>query len=138
MHKLHGTYRADRHKGRGDEGNSFGGQPKKPTGLTKEEAKAWKRIVDALPKRVLASCDAMELEVACRWWVKHDELLQLSRENSHDLEVADMLDKRAAKAWGIVDRIFARFGMTPADRVKLRLPKDESSENPLAEFGVVG
>lgn len=138
MHKLHGTYRDDRHKGRGDDDDTFTGLPKKPASLDVDEAKVWNRITGILPNRVLAQADEMELEAACRWYVKHQVLLSQSWEYAHDPDLSEKFERRAIKAWGIVDRILSRFGMTPADRVKLRIPKDESGANPLAEFGVVG
>lgn len=137
MHKLHGTYRKDRHKGRADEGTQFEGAPVKPRGMTQEEQKVWKRIIDCLPRSVLASADAMELEAACKWWVRHEQLLKLSKRYASDFDTAEKLERRAAKAWGITDRILSRFGMTPADRTKIRTPK-KGTDNPLSEFGIVG
>lgn len=140
LHKLHGTYRDDRHGERADsEGELFTGVPDKPHDLGPDADLLWDSVVGQLKTaKVVAEIDGASLEAMCRWWGRYRELMRRVSETDFDDEVCETLELRARRAWLAFDRISSRFGMTPADRAKLKSAKPEEKENPLSEFGIVG
>lgn len=139
QHRLEGTFRGDRHEGRGDEAIELPRDIKRPAGLKGEAKKLWDQLNRDLGRAgVLASVDAAQLEAMCRWWGRYKELEQKATETMYDIDESDIYERRARRAWDAFDKIAGRFGMTPADRAKLKQSPKESGSDPMAEFGIVG
>lgn len=140
MHKVDGTFRADRHGERADAGHDFFQVPTKPKDLKGEGAKLWKLVVDNLAaSRSTSKLDTASLHAMCKFWNRYLELDQRATENAFDDEFAEVLEERALKAWRAFDRIASRFGMTPADRAKLKVsPSEKKQVSPLESLGIVG
>jgi P27 family predicted phage terminase small subunit len=139
-HKLDGTFRKDRHGDRADVGMDLPGQPIMPAGLSDDARELWVRVVGQLTRsKVAVEIDTSQLEAMCRWWARYLENERHACEFSHDIEAGDMYEKRAKRAWDAFDKVASRFGLTPADRAKLKLPEDKNQKtDPLKEFGIVG
>ncbi len=125
LHILEGTYRKYRHAGT----PLADGVPEMPKSFNDRsvfarEAKAfWERTVPRLmEKGIVGFLDTTYLTVLCEWWARY-------RKFSAALDRVGATNKKAAKlilladlACREVDRIGARFGLTPVDRARLRLP----------------
>ena len=120
-HLANGTYRPSRHgplpapvEGSAPE------PPDMPAGLTADEAAAWGEIVPCVAGRVRRS-DVPALVDLCRWWVR---LGRMAR-RLDELEPAAGNYVQTLTGAGICstnfDRLASKFGMTPADRAKLRV-----------------
>lgn len=139
MHKLHGTYRADRHGDRVDDGQVFEGVPEKPNDLGPDADLLWDQVVAQLrTAKVVAAIDEASLEAMCRWWGRYRELMRRVDKESYDDEVCETLELRARRAWLAFDRVSSQFGMTPAARAKLKTEPKKDAHSPLDEFGIVG
>lgn len=140
LHKLHGTYREDRHGERADsEEELFTGIPDKPHDLGPDADLLWDHVIGQLKAaKVVTGIDSASLEAMCRWWGRYKELDRRIVKESHDDDLCETLELRARRSWLAFDRISSRFGMTPADRAKLKTAPPEERVNPLAEFGIVG
>lgn len=129
-HRLEGTFREDRHGGRSPDDTVSGGNlPRPPTGLTGEAKKLWEAIV--LPLVTLAGAGELDVPALCgmcRWfdlWAQTDKLLKKLPGNPKLAALARLY-------WNEFDKMAARFGMTPADRQRLRPPEAEKKK------GVIG
>lgn len=121
-HKRDGTFREDRHGGRGDN-IEFAGTPQKPRGFGKDESWLWDLIVGGLPEAAQSQLDTPALIGLCRWWViwkRYDEQLaempdvELSTGNAWKLVCG------AGSAWKHFCGFAGRFGLSPSDRTKLQ------------------
>lgn len=116
-HQLHGTYRRDRHGDRAD-GASAPGSPIKPADLPADAAELWESILGSLPTAAVASVDYAALTGCCRWYsVMLANLRQLDA-GTGDAYKLTTLASIASKQFATFAQ---RFGLTPADRAKLRL-----------------
>ena len=127
IHQTDGTYRADRHAG--SVAKSTGGTtPVMPSDLTDAQAEMW-RFVIAERGDWIAVSDGPALRSLCETW----EL----RCKCQDLLQGDPIDKdtRCSFVQYQADcmKMFARFGMTPADRARLGEQSHEDVD-PAAEF----
>ncbi|MDJ0806440.1 MAG: hypothetical protein QNJ78_06355 [Gammaproteobacteria bacterium] len=87
-------------------------EPKKPLGrppprLTAGQKKCWRELQKIVPDGVLGDCDAWAVELAC---VLMDEF----RTNPLEFSAAKLTRLEA---------LLGKFGMTPADRAKISVPK---------------
>lgn len=112
QHHLAGTFRSDRHAGRADQWLG-GSTPEKPVDLSSEESAVWDGIAAHVPAEALSAADAPQLEIACWCWARWRRLRESDDRKNFYMAIA------AAKQF---DSIVSRFGCTPADRAKLRLP----------------
>jgi P27 family predicted phage terminase small subunit len=125
---LDGTYRADRD---GPAGASVpaGGAPEPPPDLAGEARAFWGQVVPGLCARgVAAACDAPALACMCQWWARYrrfGEMLDQSAgapaEEAPTPANLYRLVLNTGIAWSNFDKIACRFGLTPADRAKLRV-----------------
>lgn len=141
-HKLHGTFRSDRHGPAEHPIDNLDGEPKMPPGMPKQAQKLWKVILPQLVKaRNAVEIDSTELAAMCRWWAIYNDLMtRVEAEKPYD-ENTDViqwrLEKRARAAWQSFDSIACRFGMTPADRSRLRSETPATRiADPLSHFGI--
>jgi P27 family predicted phage terminase small subunit len=124
QHQLDGTYRADRH---GDAGQAVqpAGEPQMPLEFAGEARACWESVVAPLVAlKVAKAIDQPALVALCEWWARYRLYSsRLDRPETIDLDVLDQsrLVRIAANAWSEFSRLAARFGLTPADRQRLRV-----------------
>lgn len=117
-HLLDGTYRADRHGPLPDEGETHA-PPVKPDGMIQGAGEFWDTVLPLLGADV-RDRDAFQLQQMCSWWFlwTEAEIALL------DAEIGTIEYSRTMNAATVAsqnfDRIASRFGLTPADRTKLR------------------
>jgi phage terminase small subunit len=117
MHKLRGSFRRDRHANAADV--SADGAPEMPRGLDRHAKTLWKFLAGeaGFLVGVARRRDTPALTLLCRTW----SLLCRSLDAANE----DPLDKNtrvAVTSYSVrVEALFARFGLTPSDRAKLRV-----------------
>lgn len=125
--KLHGGYRKHRHADRVEASN---GRPVKPDYLKDHGAELWDQLIDQLTAWGAAECDTAALASMCEWWDRYRKCMDLmtdpSAESGYKLQVL------AGQAWNNFYRMAGQFGITPADRAKLKMPKNDKDD--LDEF----
>lgn len=135
QHKLHGTYRGDRHDDRCDD-TLFDGIPERPN-LVGDAAKLWDAIVPSLiGAKIATEVDAAALESMCRLWALYLNMLdQVEQMEDHN---------NIAKSSTILARyhrefckLACRFGLTPVDRMRFSKPKGEHV-SAADKFGIMG
>lgn len=121
---LAGTYRKDR-DGAPDAEPQPTGAPKKPKDLKGDAGKFWDLIVPQLAElKIATALDAPELARLCQWWalekksLDYLETLKADLVGSSEWRRVQLQAGHARNQW---DRIAARFGLSPADRAKLRI-----------------
>lgn len=120
LHIAEGTHRRDRHGDPAEAVPSFG-VPERPKRLTGEARKLWESVVPGLVSSGVATeRDTYALAEMCEWYKRYRKAAtQADKIAATNPYWADLL--RAAKtAWTEFDRVAARFGLTPADRAKLK------------------
>lgn len=132
--KLNGTYREDRH-GERNEPQHAGGKPLMPVGMAGRAADEWVRIVDVLDGDMLSPADQSLLASYCMAVAQLHEsqasiesagLLVEGHNGSVRRNPALMIQKQAVE---VIAMTASRFGLSPADRAKLAIPKkDEDDE----------
>lgn len=99
------------------------GVPDMPDELTGEAAREWTRVVKALaPRGVLTDVDYAALTVYAELWGEDREIGRVLSE----LEVGTTTWRRVMSTRNDIRAkllaMFARFGLTPADRPRVKLP----------------
>lgn len=141
QHKIDGTFRKDRHGDRIDAHQDFFSVPSKPKELRDDGAKLWDTLSQQLTSaKIVSKLDEPALAAMCMWWQRYLDIHRAMESLHIADDEADVLEKRANRAWKAFEGIAMRFGMTPADRAKLKQAdtKDESDDNPLRSLNIVG
>lgn len=128
-HHDDGTYRADRHAGRLDS-MVDSGLPVPPFELDDNERWAWNLACNNLPPSAIAEMDSLALYGLVKFYGRWLKLMQYAEDNPDDLQGAAM----AIGAWKQVSQMLARFGMTPADRAKIKFDAESDEEREEREF----
>jgi P27 family predicted phage terminase small subunit len=142
MHQLHGTLRPTRHGPTEHPIDELIGLPEMPPGMPEQAVKLWNAIVPQLVKaKVAVNLDSTELAAMCRWWCRYEEIMtEVESAAPYDKETENRqarLERRAKAAWHTFDSIASRYGLTPADRARLRTENKKTvGDDPLAEFGI--
>jgi len=113
-----------------DDEPQFDGVPVMPDWLDYYAQELWELVVsDLVTAGVAKSVDGPALAGMCMWWGiwrKFDQLIQ-----EGDLEYKTVC--RAAMGWKQFSAIASKFGMTPSDRVRLKVSdKPPEEDDPLA------
>lgn len=118
-HVLDGTYRADRHGPLAGPAGATAPPPAKPADLAGEAAELWDHL-SRLLAGVVCERDGTHLAELCRWWAE----LRRTQAGLATAEVGGVrytaLLAAAAKCSQQFDRLASRFGLTPADRARLK------------------
>jgi P27 family predicted phage terminase small subunit len=117
LHILDGSFRKDRHSADVE----ADGIPIKPATLRGDAGDFWDAVVPGLVKSGIAkACDAAALTLLCQWWQRYlrfsralDRVSPIYKNSQRLVRLVDVASK-----W--FDRIGSRFGLTPADRAKMR------------------
>jgi phage terminase small subunit len=143
LHKLHGTFREDRHGPAEHPIDDLAGVPIMPEGMPELAQQMWNAIVpDLVRTKVAVELDSTELAAMCRWWAQYQTLMgKLEKLQPFDKKGEDeqwRLERRARTMWREFDAIACRYGFTPADRARLRLDDGKSggASDPLAALGI--
>jgi P27 family predicted phage terminase small subunit len=123
IHRMHGTYRADRHGSR--EVGRPAGAPIRPRHLVGEALKFWQRVVPPLKGAgVVGSIDTAILTACCDLWGLYRAAVAKA--------AADPIDKDARIAatsyFAAWQRAAATLGLSPGDRAKLNVDLAEPRE----------
>jgi phage terminase small subunit len=114
------------------------GEPIRPDFAFDEAGRLWDAVVPWLVKRGLAgACDSAMLQAMCEQWALYRACIQViavKPENAWDKDIR----VSAASYLATCEKLAGRYGLTFADRARLRTGAVESDDNPLAQFGVVG
>ena len=118
---LAGTFRADR-DGPPSSQVGAGGAPEAPARLSGEALALWGRVVPGLAASGVArSCDSEALAMMCEWWGRYRRFSEALDRALDAGESTYQLTLQVGIATTNFDRLAARFGLTPADRAKLRV-----------------
>lgn len=91
------------------------------------------------PEGVLRSIDTSELVGLCHWYGEWGRIMGLMRETRITDKKYFRLATLAAIAWKHFAAAASRFGMTPADRAKLKLaPSESKQDDPLESLKLIG
>ena len=126
--KTEGRFRKDRHADRADEPTAEG-KPTRPRTLDKEASWFWRVHVRPLIKAGVATAlDQSALWQLCELWSLYRRAAEVANDDPTDKDARIAVTQYRA-AW---DSLASRFGLTPADRARLRVePKAPSAD---AEF----
>lgn len=125
-----GTWRKDRD---GDPGAVVPseGVPERPADVTGDARKLWESIVPGLIESGVATArDTTTLAEMCQWYKRYRKVAkELDRTRASNPYYKDLLS--ATKwAWAEFDKIGGRFGLTPADRARLKVESPKKSSVP--------
>jgi phage terminase small subunit len=117
---LDGTYKPSRH-GPIPEPEDLGSirPPVKPTDLTGPAAKIWEQLLSLLGG-VARDRDGPLLADLCRWWAELKRVQKVLKTTEPGEKGYNQLLIAAGICSDKLDKIAARFGLTPADRAKLK------------------
>lgn len=120
---LDGSWRPDR-DGSPSSQAVADGDPKPPPYLKGEALAFWNQVVPGLvDNNVAKTRDSAELALMCEWWGRLRKFTrQLDRMKGNDKRLYQMT-VLVSIATDKFDKIASRFGLTPADRAKLRIPE---------------
>lgn len=126
LHVVDGTYNVTRHADRSFVPSS-GGEPERPDGLDDYGRECWDKFVTpVVSARVAEAFDTIGVAEACRLYSFY--------RRSCDAAALDPVDKNARCAvvgyWSAFERVAAKYGLTPADRIRLVPQKPEGSSDP--------
>lgn len=138
--KLQGTYRKDRNGGLVIP-EKIDGIPAAPQRLDETGAKIWGLVCGELyTKNIMYTMDLPQLEIYCKamqdYWKADDMIEEEGAVYYHTNKAGETNPTQSPwinvkmKSWEIINRLSAKFGMTPIDRNKLDAPKEEP-DNPL-------
>lgn len=131
-HDRDGSFRPNRHAGMPSDADFAGAIGKIPTDFKGVEKRLWSRVVKSFPPEGLRRLDTDALEAMCRWYGQYHRIMQRMAE--YDVEDGPYfkLVTLAGIAWKHAATAMTRFGLTPADRAKLRMPvKSKDDDDPL-------
>ena len=94
-----------------------------PDDLTDPERAIWAQVVPYIAPGLIAACDIHELAKSCR--------LEAQGDTSWD----EKDFKLALRCWAAASAIWYRFGITPAERSRIRAP-EQPKENKWASVGL--
>jgi P27 family predicted phage terminase small subunit len=128
-HKRDGTFRADRHAALVDDSDFNGDLPERPADLSADELAVWDHVVETTPEGVLRLIDESELIGLCFWYGEYRRAIAAMRGMRITAKAYYRTIQLAAIAWKHFAAAASRFGMTPADRARLKIapskPKDD-------------
>ncbi len=106
------------------------GKPTMARGLNDNGKWLWKSVVQSW----MGEIDTAQLRVLCETW----QLLRVAyREAKNDPTSKETRSQYIAYQQAF-DKLASRFGMTPSDRAKIRMPTNQSTDDEQEYFGVVG
>jgi len=122
-----------------DDRDFDGDLPERPSDLSVDELAVWDLVVNTSPEGVLRAIDESELTGCCWWYGEFCKAMRAMRPMKATQKAYYRLSNLAAIAWKHFAAAASRFGMTPADRARLKLtPQAKPDEDPLDKLGLIG
>jgi len=122
LHMRQGTYKPGRHQVQ----PLAGGELVRPTGLGQYGLWLWNRVEDFVLQAGAGECDTECLAGMCRWYQQYRRInASLEKMRPDDSRHRELLYS-AATAWRAFVDMASRFGLTPADRAKLKHGVEET------------
>jgi hypothetical protein len=120
LHRLHGSYRKDRHgplppSSNGDETNEAGDVWLEPT--DPQALEFYKLLLHSPVGVAIRATDSAALTLAAETWVLLNKAVDAARGDPMDVAARSAVVAYA----GVFDRLCSRFGLTPSDRARLRI-----------------
>ena len=139
QHKQDRTYRADRHGSRVSDAAFEGDLPTRPDDLSVDELAVWELVVNTSPEGLLRSIDESELRGCCEWYGEYRKVMGAMRPMRATAKAYYRLANLAAIAWKHFAAAASRFGMTPADRARLKMmPKAVKEDDAMETLKLMG
>jgi hypothetical protein len=98
--------------------------PKMPVGQAKAFVAKWKELLSQLPAPALRSIDVHQLQVLTRLLCHENDLAGMLDRDPADLKVRRLYLNTAQS----IDRLSARFGLSPSDRQRLKLEEEPEGD----------
>jgi len=98
----------------------------KPKDLGKWGSKLWDHVIDFAQQAGAGECDTECLAGMCRWYNEYRRIVSRMLKVSPCNDAHRPLLYGAATAWRQFADMASRFGLTPADRAKLKHGAEES------------
>lgn len=117
---MNGTYRPGKHGPRPTVPDPVEGPPAKPADLSADVAAKWDATVPHLA-HLLRPYHAALLVDLCRWQVRAEQIEQAIEKTTVGEKEYVALLNAAATVTGALLGLSQRFGLTPADRAKMKL-----------------
>lgn len=120
QHITEGTYRADRHGPRPDDSElSLRLAPAPPDLLSEPEREVWAAFYPLLCDRLKPS-DVSSFIEFCRWQTLRDQLAAKLHDAEAGTKGFHFLLVQSAIVYDKLDKLYAKLGLSPIDRAKLR------------------
>jgi len=117
-----GTYKPGRHQVQ----PTAGGDLVRPSGLGQYGMRLWDHVIDFVEQAGAGECDTECLAGMCRWYQQYRCIYtRLDKIRPDDDRYRELLYSAAA-AWRAFVDMASRFGLTPADRAKLKHGVEET------------
>ena len=120
QHIAEGTYRADRH-GERVELAIGSSKPRPMLLLGKDEQELWDMVTGGLPEHVLHEIESPTLTMLVALWSQWKRLWELWQADPLDRELRKSTLEIGAQA----QRMFSQFGMSPADRSRIKAAQEK-------------
>lgn len=131
QHRADGTYREDRHGERAAIEDALDGKLERPKHLDGEAKKHWDLVVAQLKDASIAKAiDQVSLLAMCEAWALYRKCYPLLMDNPFDKDLR-ITTYTALDRWNYFAQ---RFGLTPADRSKLKVESEEEAVDPFEHF----
>ena len=117
LRELHGTANRNKHRDNPDQPTPTRGIGKAPDHFNETQVKTWDYLVSIMFRGVLAETDrpSFELLTMLFWRFRYG-----------DYEEDSVCPALAVGEMSRMDSLMARYGMTPSDRTKIVVPKEEN------------
>ncbi len=100
----------------------------KPRGLGRWGGKLWDRVIDFVYQAGGGECDTDSLVGMCQWYNQYRRVQGCLEKTSPRDEDYRPLQTSATTAWRNFVDMASRFGLTPADRTKLKYDVQETTD----------
>lgn len=131
LHKAQGTFQPCRHGDRVDEILAVG-EPTKPNDLDDDATWLWDLVCGSLPETARSILDTPLLLAMCEWWSLYRRYARRAQKGEGNEYNTLLMTVNAFKQF---DGCASRFGLTPADRVRLKIQAPPLvPDDPLAQM----
>lgn len=120
LRELHGTANRNKHRDNQSQPATIGGIGPAPDYFTEKERECWDFLVSCMWPGVMGKSDRPTMELMAR-------LFHRFRYGQFDKEA--VVPALNGAELSRLDSLLARYGMTPSDRTKIVVPKDEKKNS---------
>lgn len=144
QHQQEGTYRKDRHEGKGIESSPVHTAIQPPKHMHEEAAKIWRKLLPIIQRGQVMETDLLAFEVLCYAWADYyhctkkiveDGYVQTHTNNDGATNtVRHPLATDKKQAFDMLQTMLTRFGLTPADRSKIVISMQDDEDDEMEDF----